>query len=105
MVLGVGAGAAALAGLAAVVCAMFQHANLRTPRWLGYLVQRPETHSLHHQRGVHAGNYASLPIWDLLFGTFRDAEDFATEAGFYDGASRRVGAMLVGIDVSRREPS
>ena len=23
---------------------IFQHANLRTPRWLGYLVQRPESH-------------------------------------------------------------
>ena len=33
---------------------VFQHANVRTPRWLGLLVQRPESHSFHHERGVHA---------------------------------------------------
>ncbi|MGD8395853.1 MAG: sterol desaturase family protein, partial [Candidatus Eiseniibacteriota bacterium] len=28
--------------------AAFQHANIRTPRWLGYIVQRPESHGVHH---------------------------------------------------------
>ena len=100
MLLGVGAEAAALAGLASAGCAMFQHANLRTPRWLGYVIQRPESHSVHHARGVHAGNYANLPLWDLAFDTFSNPERFEPEAGFYDGASRRVAAMLVGVDVS-----
>jgi hypothetical protein len=26
--------------------AVFQHINVRTPQWLGYIVQRPESHSL-----------------------------------------------------------
>ena len=38
-------------------------ANVRTPQWLGYLVQRPESHSVHHQRGVHAYNYSDLPLF------------------------------------------
>lgn len=80
--------------------AIFQHANLRTPRWLGFLVQRPESHSLHHARGVHRFNYANLPLIDLLFGTFRNPAGFAPETGFWHGASARVADMLLGRDVS-----
>lgn len=79
---------------------VFQHANVRTPHWLGYIVQRPESHSRHHERGVHAGNYADLPIFDILFGTFYNPRDFAPAAGFYEGASDRVGEMLRWIDVA-----
>ena len=28
--------------------AMFQHMSIKTPRWLGYFIQRPESHSVHH---------------------------------------------------------
>lgn len=101
MLLGVSPEGAALAGLISVFLSIFQHSNLRTPRWLGYLVQRPESHSIHHARGVHAFNYSNLPLWDMVFGTFRNAERFEPETGFYDGASRRLGAMLVFRDVSR----
>jgi sterol desaturase/sphingolipid hydroxylase (fatty acid hydroxylase superfamily) len=79
---------------------VLQHANVRTPRWLGYVVQRPESHSRHHARGVHAGNYSDLPIFDLLFGTFDNPPAFAKRAGFYDGASARVAEMLSFRDVA-----
>lgn len=80
---------------------MFQHANIRTPRWLGYLIQRPESHGIHHARGIHAYNYADLPIIDMLFGTFRNPRTVdGLEAGFYNGGSRRIGAMLAFRDVS-----
>lgn len=79
---------------------VFQHANVRTPRWLGVLVQRPESHSRHHERGVHAHNYSDLPVFDLLFGTFDNPRDFAPRAGFYDGASARVGDMVLFRDVA-----
>jgi sterol desaturase/sphingolipid hydroxylase (fatty acid hydroxylase superfamily) len=81
---------------------IFQHANIRTPRWLGYFVQRPESHTIHHGRGVHAYNYSDLPLFDILFGTFRNPKGFETETGFYHGASRRVGEMLVWRDVTRK---
>jgi sterol desaturase/sphingolipid hydroxylase (fatty acid hydroxylase superfamily) len=87
---------------------IFQHANVRTPRWLGYIVQRPESHSYHHERGVHARNYSDLPIFDWLLGTFYNPAGFAPAAGFYDGASARVGAMLAMRDVAapeNREPT
>ena len=86
------AGAAASAFLA--FNAAFQHANIRTPRWLGTLIQRPESHGVHHGRGIHRYNYADLPLWDMLFGTFRNPASEPREAGFYAGASSRVGAML-----------
>jgi sterol desaturase/sphingolipid hydroxylase (fatty acid hydroxylase superfamily) len=84
--------------------AVFTHANIRTPRWLGYLIQRPESHSFHHERGVHARNYADLPVFDLLFGTFHNPRHFAAATGFFDGASGRVAEMLIGRDVSRPAP-
>jgi sterol desaturase/sphingolipid hydroxylase (fatty acid hydroxylase superfamily) len=92
--------AGVLAGFFLVFNAMFQHANIATPRWLGYIVQRPESHGVHHQRGKHRSNYSDLPLWDMVFGTFENPETFDEEAGFYDGASSRLGAMLIGRDVS-----
>jgi sterol desaturase/sphingolipid hydroxylase (fatty acid hydroxylase superfamily) len=80
--------------------AMFQHANIETPRWLGYVVQRPESHALHHRRGVHRYNYADLPLWDMVFGTFRNPAEMADEVGLYPGASLRVVDLLLGRDVS-----
>jgi sterol desaturase/sphingolipid hydroxylase (fatty acid hydroxylase superfamily) len=82
--------------------AILQHANVRTPRWLGYLVQRPESHSLHHARGVHRDNYADLPLIDMIFGTFRNPPRHAAETGFWHGASSRVTDMLLLRDVSSR---
>ena len=88
------AGAVASAFLA--FCAAFQHANIRTPRWLGYIVQRPESHGIHHGRGVHRHNYSDLPLWDMAFGTFRNpvARETPVSAGFYHGGSARLAAML-----------
>jgi sterol desaturase/sphingolipid hydroxylase (fatty acid hydroxylase superfamily) len=98
--LGLTPGAAALAGYLSVFAGSFQHMNVRTPRWIGYVLQRPEAHAVHHTRGVHAYNYGSFMLWDLLFGTFRNPARFACEpAGFWDGASAEVGAMLLGRDV------
>lgn len=79
---------------------IFQHANLRTPVWLGYLIQRPESHSLHHQRGVHRMNYADLPVVDMLFGSFANPRRHAPETGFGPGGSRRVLDMLLARDVA-----
>jgi sterol desaturase/sphingolipid hydroxylase (fatty acid hydroxylase superfamily) len=100
--LGLPAQAATITLLTITFLAMLQHANVRTPRWLGYLVQRPEMHSVHHARGVHHYNYADLPVFDLLFGTFRNPAGHVHETGFWPGASRRVADMLMLRDVSRQ---
>ena len=97
---GVSAEAAILINLAATFCSMFQHANIRTPRWLGYVVTRPESHSLHHERGVHARNYGDIPIFDMIFGTFANPREFNGEVGFYEGGSKRLRDMLVGREIA-----
>jgi sterol desaturase/sphingolipid hydroxylase (fatty acid hydroxylase superfamily) len=97
--LGISPAAGALAGLLGYACALLQHSNVRTPRLLGYLIQRPEGHGVHHQRGVHAYDYGSFSLWDILFGTFRNPAAFPEAYGFWDGASSRLGAMLAGRDV------
>jgi sterol desaturase/sphingolipid hydroxylase (fatty acid hydroxylase superfamily) len=86
--------------LAGTFLSVFQHANLRTPRWLGLFVQRPESHSHHHARGQHRSNYADLPVFDLLFGTFVNPADFAPETGYYAGGAERVKDMLLCRDVT-----
>jgi sterol desaturase/sphingolipid hydroxylase (fatty acid hydroxylase superfamily) len=101
--LGLAPEAGALVGLFLSFNAMFQHANLRTPRWLGYVIQRPESHGVHHGRGVHRFNYSDLPLWDIVFGTFRNPARFEGKVGFHDGASRRLGPLLLGTDLGAPE--
>jgi sterol desaturase/sphingolipid hydroxylase (fatty acid hydroxylase superfamily) len=79
---------------------IFQHANIKTPQWLGYIVQRPESHTFHHAKGIHKYNYSDLPLFDIIFGTFRNPKDFEYETGFYNGASARIWDMLRAKDIS-----
>jgi sterol desaturase/sphingolipid hydroxylase (fatty acid hydroxylase superfamily) len=77
----------------------FYHANVRTPRWLRFFIQTPELHSIHHQYDVHRFNFSDIPLWDRLFGTYRDAVEFTPRCGFPDGAEQRLPEMLRFRDV------
>lgn len=101
LVVGVTPEAALLVALSATLLAFLQHSNLKTPRWLGYFVVRPESHLLHHKRGVHAFNYSDLPVIDMIFGTYQNPHEVEGPAGYYDGASDRILAMTLGRDVTR----
>ncbi|MFO1274252.1 MAG: sterol desaturase family protein [Rubrivivax sp.] len=92
--------AAAIVGYVAVFYGLFQHFNIATPQWLGYLIQRPESHAVHHRRGVHAYNYSDFPLWDLLWGTFRNPKVFNGEVGFEGDSARRLAPLLVGRDAN-----
>ena len=87
--------------LVANFLSIFQHANINTPRWLGYIVQRPESHTIHHARNIHGSNYSDLPLFDIIFGTFNNPRTFTHETGFYNGASARLKDMLLFKDVTR----
>ncbi len=91
--------AALVVSVLATFCSIFQHSNLTTPHWLGYLVTRPESHSLHHERNVHAWNYGDIPLWDMVFGTFRNPRQWNGQAGFHDGSTRQW-SMLFGRKIS-----
>lgn len=101
VVLGLSPQAATTVILITTFLSTFQHTNVHTPQWLGYFLQRPESHSVHHAKGVHAFNYSDLPFFDLLFGTFRNPPKRETESGFYDGASERIVDMLLFKDINR----
>jgi len=49
---------------------------------------------------VHRYNYSDLPLWDMVFGTFRNPPTWEGEVGFYTGGSARVWEMLIGRDVT-----
>jgi sterol desaturase/sphingolipid hydroxylase (fatty acid hydroxylase superfamily) len=100
LLLGLDPVAAALTGYIAAFYGYFQHMNIRTPRWLGYFIQRPEAHCIHHQRDVHAHNYGDLPVWDMMFGTYRNPAAFDGAIGFDTPATGRLGAMLGFVDVN-----
>ena len=95
LIIGITPSAATLTILVANFLGMFQHTHIKTPSWLGYIVQRPESHTIHHAKGIHAYNYSDLPIFDIIFGTFKNPKNYENETGFYIGASRRVLDMLL----------
>lgn len=95
-VFGLSGEAAAIVNIMAAFCSMFQHTNIKTPRWLGFIITRPESHSVHHERDHHANNYGDIPLFDMLFGTFVNPREWRGQAGFYDGGSQKLLPLLLG---------
>jgi sterol desaturase/sphingolipid hydroxylase (fatty acid hydroxylase superfamily) len=75
---------------------LIYHWNVRTPYWLGFLFQRPESHRRHHERNVHRGNYSDLPLWDMLFGTFDNPRESPSQCGFGARRENQLLRMLAG---------
>ena len=95
--------AAAWAGLWGFAVGLYQHWNISTPAWTGWIIQRPEAHMLHHERNVHARNFGDMPLWDRLFGTYAEPGTGDVQLGFEPERSRRWLAMLAMVDVNRTE--
>lgn len=74
------------------------HADQKSPYWLGFIIQRPEMHRVHHEKGSHKGNYG-LPIWDLLFGTWVNPKSDIAECGFESEKEMQIKEMLLFKDV------
>jgi sterol desaturase/sphingolipid hydroxylase (fatty acid hydroxylase superfamily) len=75
------------------VAELFYHWNVRTPRWVGWFIQRPEMHRLHHGAENHAFNYGDLPLWDWMFGTYKNPATYEAPCGFPED-EHRLGEML-----------
>ena len=71
------------------------HMNIKTPRWMGYFFQRPEMHRIHHERGKHYYNFSDLPIWDMLFGTYKNPEEMNDACGFKPEREKKLSDMLM----------
>jgi sterol desaturase/sphingolipid hydroxylase (fatty acid hydroxylase superfamily) len=100
VILGASSMAAAWALLLTGLFDLYLHADLHTPYWVGYIVQRPEMHRVHHAYGHHAQNYG-LPVWDMLFGTWHNPREWVARCGFDDDKSAQIYAMLIGQDVHK----
>jgi sterol desaturase/sphingolipid hydroxylase (fatty acid hydroxylase superfamily) len=97
---GLGPEAASNAVLLSGLAELVYHWNVATPYWLGFLFQRPESHCVHHQEGHHTGNFADLPLWDMLFGTFQNPRTWNARCGFGE-REHSLPAMLATLDVDR----
>ena len=94
LVLGLSVEGSFWAALLAGVVEMYYHLNIRTPRWTGIFIQRPEMHRIHHERGRHYDNFSDLPLWDWLFGTYKNPEVYEGPCGFGAERERRLVLML-----------
>lgn len=83
----------------------FYHMNIKTPYWIGYFIQRPEAHRFHHKFNcIKTFNYADLPIWDILGGTFYNPEsDVDCEIGFTRNREQKFNEMLCGKNVLEKK--
>jgi len=85
----------------------FYHMNVKTPYWLGYFIQRPESHCLHHIRDKRfCYNYSDLPLWDILGGTFynpTDEEFKKLKIGFSEDREELVVEMMLCKDVLKKK--
>ena len=77
------------------------HMNIKTPHWWGYVFQRPEMHRIHHERGRHYSNFADLPVWDMLFGTYKNPKTFTGPCGFKPPRELRFWDMLIMRNVNQ----
>lgn len=103
VLLGLEPAAAGLAATLTGLAELFYHWNVRTPYWLGFFLQRPESHCVHHKSGHHTSNFSDLPIWDLLFGTFDNPRVAPEECGFGLDIEQRLPELLLGRRLSPRE--
>lgn len=102
VIVGASAAGAAWGLLFAGLYNLYIHLDQRSPRWLGFLVQRPEMHRVHHKRDYHASNYG-LPVWDLLFGTFENPRERVADCGFDAAREYRIRDMLLMKDVHKAD--
>ncbi|MEX1167557.1 MAG: sterol desaturase family protein [Hydrogenophaga sp.] len=91
---------ASAVALTSALLSMWQHWNIHTPHWIGYIIPRPESHVLHHARNNQARNFGDLPLWDIVFGTFNNPlAPWSGQVGFDTPRNTRVKDMLLMRDV------
>ncbi len=102
VVLGLSLEAGAVYTLCTALGEFFYHTNCRTPRWIGFVFQRPEMHRIHHERGMHRDNYGDIVWWDMLFGTWRNPAVWDGACGFDAELEERLPDMLRFRDVHEK---
>ncbi len=96
ILLGLSPTAVGLCVLMTALAELVYHMNIKTPHVMGWIFQRPEMHRIHHQQGLHHYNYSDLPIWDMMFGTFKNPVTINNLTGFPDNNEEKIWALLSG---------
>lgn len=103
LLLGLSAEAASAAVLLTGLGELVYHWNVKTPYWMGFIFQRPESHCVHHQQRHHTQNFSDLPLWDMMFGTFNNPRTFDSACGFAQDRELQLKELLLGHDVNRKQ--
>ena len=103
LLLGCSIAGGALYTFLTAVAEYFYHLNLRTPYWMGFLIQRPESHRIHHKYRHHTQNFADLPVWDMLFGSFHNPVSNPSRCGYDAEREDRFEDMLLFRNVNSKE--
>lgn len=80
----------------------FYHTNIKTPRWIGFVFQRPEMHRIHHQYNRHKNNYGDITWWDMMFGTYENPKEWTKTCGFTPPKEERLLEMLRFKDIHKK---
>lgn len=82
----------------------FIHANIKVPRWVGYIIQTPQMHRMHHEYNKHQSNYCDIVWFDMLFGTYNNPRDehVCEKCGFSEDKESKLKAMLIFEDVHKK---
>ncbi|MEG0348359.1 MAG: sterol desaturase family protein, partial [Acinetobacter sp.] len=80
----------------------FYHTNIKTPRWVGFIFQRPEMHRIHHQYNRHKNNYGDITWWDMLFGTYENPKEWTKTCGFTPQKEEQLIDMLKFKDIHKK---
>ncbi|WP_211829389.1 sterol desaturase family protein [Kistimonas asteriae] len=99
--LGLSLEAGAIYTFCTAVGEFFYHTNIKTPRWIGFIFQRPEMHRVHHQAGRHKNNYGDIVWWDMLFGTYENPREWTQTCGFTPEREEQLADMLRFKDVHK----
>ena len=82
----------------------FIHSNIKVPRWLGYIIQTPQMHRMHHEYNKHKSNYCDVVWFDMLFGTYINpkTDDICDKCGFSEDKELQLKEMLLFKDVYKK---
>lgn len=99
ILLGLSPASVGLCILITALAELIYHMNIKTPKVMGLIFQRPEMHRIHHQQGLHHFNYSDLPIWDMIFGTFKNPVTANNLTGFPDNNEDKIFSLLKGEEL------
>lgn len=102
-ILGLSPVAGAIYTFCTAIGEFFYHANVKTPRWVGFFFQRPEMHRIHHQYHRHRNNYGDITWWSMLFGTYENPSEWQSTCGFDNEKEQQLIPMLAYKDLHKSE--